>query len=81
MGALFGVSLQGGNGILATDEALAPIVDLDKLLSAVMAPLHAVLSHWDMAGAATEPAMSVARDEFLAPHDLSLETAVCFWNR
>ena len=50
MGALFGVSLQGGNAILATDEALAPIVDLDKLLSAVMAPLHAVLSHWDMAG-------------------------------
>ena len=40
VGALFGVSLQGGNGILATDEALAPIVDLDKLLSIVMAPLH-----------------------------------------
>ena len=26
------------------------IVDLDKLLPAVMAPLHAALSHWDMAG-------------------------------
>ena len=42
-------------------------------------PLHAVLS-LRYGRAATGPAMSVARDEFLAPHDLSLETAVCFWN-
>ena len=40
----------GCNDNHTSQKALASIVDLDKLLSAVMTPLHAVLSHCDMAG-------------------------------